>query len=376
MLIVTAAVLAGGTAFLLRQRQLSDLGRLAAQAEDKIRDKAYQDATLMLRQVEQRGGTARSAYLLGTIYWELDKKAEALPWFEKVLSEYPRSDYVPEAMLYKARYKINVEKDIPAAEKLLTEILQHHPSSNANDFAIVELSRLALARNEEEFAKRNLEIVMKKQDSPARSDAEFLVGDLNMRALKSPTPGIEDEVYTIKRGDSLWKMERELKVPQDLLIAVNDLNPRALTVGTQIKVPRVDFSIVVDKANRELILRNRGAFLKKYKVGIHSDDQQLPAGVYSIIKKYDKGFEWTDPATNQTVKPGEPNNPYGTRFIELRRGVGIHGTNDPAKVGTYMSRGFVSMTNDDIEEVYGLVQVKTPVTVRGRVKTEGSPGTR
>lgn len=374
--VVTVAIIAGGTAFLLRQRQLGDLGRLAAQAEDKMRDKAYDDATLMLRKVEQRGGTSRSAYLLGKIYWEQEKPGEALPWFNKVATEYPKSDYVGDALLYKARYKLNVEKDTAGGQEVLLRILANHPKSEANDFALVELSRLSLVNNNEEQAKKNLDIIMKKPESPAKADAEFLVGDLNMRALKSPTPGVDDEVYTIKRGDSLWKMERELKVPSDLLITVNNLNPRSLSVGTQIKVPRVDFSLIVDKPNRVLILRNRGSFLKKYKVGIHNDDAQLPASVYSVIKKYDKGMEWTDPATNQTVKPGEPNNPYGNRFVELRRGVGIHGTNDPERVGTYMNKGFVSMTNDDIEEVYGLVQVKTPVTVRGRVKSEVSPGKR
>jgi len=376
VLIFTAALIAGGTAFLMRQNQLSDLGRLAAQAEDKMGARDYEDAAMMLRQVEQRGGTARSAYLLGQIYWLQDKKDEALPWYEKVIQNYPKSDYVPDARLQRARYKLDVQKDQPGAMDELLEIVAKHPKANAYDFALVELARISLAQNNEAQAKKNLDLVMKKPDSPAKAEAEFLIGDLNMRELKSPTIGPEDDPYTIKRGDSLWKMERELKVPMDLLVTVNGLDPNALTVGTQIKVPRVDFSVVIDKAQKTLTLRNRGQFLKKYRVGINRDEAAIPADTYSVIKKYDKGMEWTDPATNQTVKPGEPNNPYGGRFIELRRGFGIHGTNEPEKVGTFIARGFISMQEDDINEVYGLVQLKTQVTIRGKVQSEVSPGRR
>jgi lipoprotein-anchoring transpeptidase ErfK/SrfK len=82
-----------------------------------------------------------------------------------------------------------------------------------------------------------------------------------------------------------------------------------------------------------------------------------------------KGIDAVDPATNRTLKPGEPGNMYGSRFIELRRNVGIHGTDQPDKIGQYINRGSISMKNEDVEEVYGLVQIKPPTTVlvKGKV---------
>ena len=73
---------------------------------------------------------------------------------------------------------------------------------------------------------------------------------------------------------------------------------------------------------------------------------------------------------NSCRSSGEPGNPYGSRFIELRRDVGIHGTDQPEKIGTYVSKGVVAMTNEDAEELYGLVQTKPPtsVVVKGKVK--------
>jgi tetratricopeptide (TPR) repeat protein len=373
---LVVAALAGGTAFIVQQGRLGELQRMSAQAEDMLNSGKTDDAITLLRKVEARGGNPRSLMLLGRIYYEQGKYDQALPWFEKLEQKYPSSDYVADALLYQARYKLEIAKDANGARELLLRILSKWSRTPANDFALVYLAKMSLNANDDGQAKKNLDVVMKKPNSPALSDAEFLIGDINMRALKSSTPGPGDDSYEIKKGDSLWGLEKKLKVPADLLIAINGLNPHALSVGDQIKVPRVDFSIVIEKAQRTLTLRNHAKFLKKYKVGINRDDAVLPAGEYRIEQKSEKGYDWTDPKTNQTVKPGDPNNPYGSRFLSLRRDVGIHGTNEPDKVGTYIPRGTVSMTNQDIEELYGLVQVKTPVSVKGHVQTEGSTASK
>ena len=40
---------------------------------------------------------------------------------------------------------------------------------------------------------------------------------------------------------------------------------------------------------------------------------------------------------------------------------GIHGTNNPDSIGTAASSGCIRMRNSDVEELYSLVQVGTPV---------------
>ncbi|MGI8906489.1 MAG: L,D-transpeptidase family protein [Candidatus Sumerlaeaceae bacterium] len=375
ILAVVFAALAGGTAFIVQQGRLGELQRMAAQAEDMIKSRAYDDAVAILRKVEARGGTARSSMLLGKIYYDQGKYDQAMPWFQRIVEKFPDSDYVADALLYKARYKLDVDKDANSARELLLTILSKWSKSKANDFALVHLARMSLNAGDDAQAKKNLDIVLKKEESPARDEAEFLIGDINMRALKSPNPGSGDETYEIKKGDTIWALERRLKIPGDLLMAINGITQN-LSVGTAIKIPRVEFSIVIDKAERTLLLRNHGQFLKKYKVGINRDDATLPPDQYSVSQKFDKGYDYTDPKTNQPIKPGQPGNPYGTRFLSLRREVGIHGTEEPQKVGTYITKGVVAMTNPDIEELYGLVQAKpaTPVTVKNHVQAEGPPG--
>lgn len=367
------ASLAGGTAFLLRQKHLQEMGRVARQAEDKLATKSYDQAISMLRRVEAEGGTDRSTYLLGKAFNEQGKFEEANRYFESLLKKYPKSPLVPEARLELARYNLKVTKDEKAAQEQLINILKYFPKSDAADFALVQLADFSLQKGDEDQARKNLEIVLRKKDSPAKDEAEFLIGDLNMKRLKSPVAAPGDEVYTIQRGDTMWVLSRKLKVPMDLLVGINDLDPKSLTVGRQIRVPHLDITVVIDKAKRTLALKNNGELLKKYHVGINQDESELPAKDYTVSKKYDKGIEYTDPATNETIKPGMPGNPYGKRYIELGSGVAIHGTNDEEKVGKLVSQGIVVMSNQDIEEVYALVQPKTKVTVKNSVNPEAHP---
>lgn len=56
--------------------------------------------------------------------------------------------------------------------------------------------------------------------------------------------------------------------------------------------------------------------------------------------------------------------PYGTRFMGLAPSrVGIHGTNQPGKIGTRASHGCIRMHNRHVEELFEKVGVGTPVLI-------------
>lgn len=65
---------------------------------------------------------------------------------------------------------------------------------------------------------------------------------------------------------------------------------------------------------------------------------------------------------------GEPENILGTRWLGFkeadgRRGFGIHGTSDPASVGTDASNGCIRMNNADVEEVFSMLMPDDVVTI-------------
>src|SRR5690606_19030025 len=143
-LALVVASLAGGSAFLLRQKHLSEMGRLASQAEDKLNSKSYDQAISMLRKVEAEGGTDRSTYLLGKAFTEQGRHADAERYYQNLLKKHPKSPLVPEARLALARYHITETKNMDAAQEQLLLILSAAPKSAAADHALVALAQLSL----------------------------------------------------------------------------------------------------------------------------------------------------------------------------------------------------------------------------------------
>jgi hypothetical protein len=61
---------------------------------------------------------------------------------------------------------------------------------------------------------------------------------------------------------------------------------------------------------------------------------------------------------------GGEGNPLGARALYLGQTLyRIHGTNQPSTIGTFVSSGCIRLTNDDITDLYGRVQVGTRVVV-------------
>lgn len=366
MLAVVATALAAGTAFILQQNKLGQLKRTAMQAEEKVEMKSYDEAIALLKKVEDAGGTARSTFLLGKVYFDMGRPSDAMPYFKRIETSYARSPFLADSLLYQARHALEVEGKNKTGREILLRILEQHEDSEAADFALLYLARMSYDEGDVKMARRNLEQIVKRPDSPARGDAEFILGDINMKQLRSPDPGPNDELYTIKKGDALWNISRKYNVPVDMLEGINNIRASSLSIGQQIKIPRLNLSIVVDKAQRTLTLRNNNQFLKKYRVGIHRSDVKVPAGEYQIRTKIEKGMDYTDPDTGATIKANDPANPLGSRYLELRRGVAIHGSANPEVVGTYMTQGYIAMTNQDIEELYPLVNTSTQVSIKGK----------
>jgi hypothetical protein len=53
----------------------------------------------------------------------------------------------------------------------------------------------------------------------------------------------------------------------------------------------------------------------------------------------------------------------GTRRLNLGDGYALHGTNNPASIGQAVSHGCVRLRNEDIERLYEIVPVGTPVYI-------------
>ena len=70
------------------------------------------------------------------------------------------------------------------------------------------------------------------------------------------------------------------------------------------------------------------------------------------------------PHLPELIPGGDQNNPMGAAALTLRGGeYAIHGTNNPASIGGFVSYGCIRMYNRDIRELYRMVDIGTPVIV-------------
>lgn len=131
--------------------------------------------------------------------------------------------------------------------------------------------------------------------------------------------------------------------------------------------------IVVDKASMRVILYDQyGQVLKSYGMACAKNygtkhkkaDSRTPEGFFSVQGKYDS-TEWL--FTDDDGKTSPVKGQFGPRFIRLNipttSQIGIHGTGAPWSIGRRTSHGCIRITNENIMELYDLVEVGMPVIV-------------
>jgi lipoprotein-anchoring transpeptidase ErfK/SrfK len=71
-----------------------------------------------------------------------------------------------------------------------------------------------------------------------------------------------------------------------------------------------------------------------------------------------------NPQIPYTIPGGSPRNPMGAAVLGLNRGnYAIHGTNDPASIGGFVSHGCIRMHNEDVLDLYRRVPLGSEVYV-------------
>ncbi len=106
-------------------------------------------------------------------------------------------------------------------------------------------------------------------------------------------------------------------------------------------------TIVISVGERALGLYEGGRLMRRYPVAIGKPSTPTPVGTHRVLEK--------------VMYPGGG---LGTRWMAFTYQMhGIHGTNRPELIGQAVSNGCVRMYNENVEEIYDLVDVGTPVIV-------------
>ncbi|MEX0991058.1 MAG: L,D-transpeptidase family protein [Actinomycetota bacterium] len=128
-------------------------------------------------------------------------------------------------------------------------------------------------------------------------------------------------------------------------------------------------TIVIRLGENKLYLYRGKKIVESYPVATGAPGFPTPDGSFQIVEKR-KNPTWVNPDPNgwgssmpAEIPPG-PGNPLGTRALNLNApGIRIHGTYDLASLGTAASHGCIRMSIKDVEQLYDIVDVGTPVLI-------------
>lgn len=161
------------------------------------------------------------------------------------------------------------------------------------------------------------------------------------------------EMYEVKNGDLLTFLARRYKITFELVERVNGLSSDNIQVGQKLKMIHGPFSVRVYKGDHRLELLLGDVVVKTFPVAIGSENK-TPSNLFPIIKKVkNPRFDPTPGESGLEAKAGgAPDNPIGTRWIDIGNHLGIHGTNDPSSIGKSVSFGCIRLKNEDVELLY------------------------
>lgn len=166
------------------------------------------------------------------------------------------------------------------------------------------------------------------------------------------------------------RIRRALRSPHAehrFVLHAKRLTPKITTDQLAQHYPRL---ITVDRGGFRLRLYRNLQLFKTYKIAVGRAGLETPAGLYAILDKqvnpswHVPDSAWAGKLRGKVIPPG-PADPIKARWMGFYNGAGIHGV-DPseyATLGSAASHGCVRMRIHDVIDLFGRVDVGTPVYI-------------
>ena len=189
------------------------------------------------------------------------------------------------------------------------------------------------------------------------SDIHFLE-QLNPGKLKGLKAGDQLKVPNVEPFELAWV--KDIKPGSETTSpAANEVEDQPETASSspgESGAPR-NVSIKVDMKTNRLGVFEAEKLIAAYPVTIGSAHNTSPIGEWKVrgvsklpTFRYDKEMlEHGERSGNFYMLPAGPRNPVGVMWIALnKKGIGIHGTNDPGSIGRAESHGCIRLANWDV----------------------------
>src|SRR5467141_116374 len=125
--------------------------------------------------------------------------------------------------------------------------------------------------------------IQKYPNSPHADEANDLLGEVNVDILLSRTPSPEKEEYIVKPGDVLQKVAHKVKSTPELIMRMNNMSSTMLHIGERLLISHPEFSIVIQRKGKLVVVVDHGAFFKQYHVREEKLAPKQPAKVTTKV---------------------------------------------------------------------------------------------
>lgn len=247
-----------------------------------------------------------------------------------------------------------------AVEKELRGEVKAEPTP---DISLPEFQAAAKLRQEGKLpeARSALTILIQKFPTGMHvEEAKDMLGDINVEILLSRTPSPEKTEYIVKPGDVLQRVANRVKSTPELIMRMNNLNGTMLHIGERLLISHPDFTMVIQRKPKLVVLLDKGSFFKQY----HVQEMKLsPKQAPRISAKVAEIMAFRD---GKRVGFGTKEFVGSTRWIRLSAAAyTIYALPDGThpRLGQPPPPAGIGLAAGDVGELSSLVNSRTPVTI-------------
>src|SRR5438552_12447709 len=228
------------------------------------------------------------------------------------------------------------------------------------DISLPELQAAAKLRQDGKLTETRDALIAFIQKYPAGlhvEEAKDLLGEVNIDIFLSRYPSPEKTDYVVRSGDVLAKIARKLKTTPALIMRMNNLSGTMLHIGEHLLISHPDFSMVIERKGKLVVLLNHGTFFKQY----HVQEAKLgPKQTPKVTTKVAETMAWRG---GRRVGFGTKEFIGSTRWVRLGApAYTIYSVPDAAHPSLDQPPPplGIGLAAADVEELSGLVNNRTP----------------
>jgi LysM domain-containing protein len=231
------------------------------------------------------------------------------------------------------------------------------------DISLPEFQEAAKLRQEGKLPEARdalIAFIQKYPAGPHVEEAKDVLGETNVDILFSRTSSPEKQEYIVKSGDVLAKVARKVKSTPELIMRMNNLSGTMLHIGDRLLISHPEFSLVIQRKPKLVVLLDRGAFFKQYHV---REEKLAPKQPPRVTTRVAETMAWRG---GKRVGFGTKEYIGSTRWIRLAApAYTLYSVPDSAHPNLEQppSPSGLGLSATDVEELSSLVNNRTPVTI-------------